>query len=153
MPDRRDLKQARIKPGYVLDADEISEFDMSDEDRVDFREGVLLFNAGDYWESHEAWEQVWKRHSEPSRVFLQALIQTAAAYHQLNRGIYHGVVKHFRNAETKLRPFPNPFLGLQTQPVKDALIAGISEAERLGADGIGDFDPSLVVELTYDPST
>ena len=86
-------------------------------------------------------------------MFLQALIQTAAAYHQLNRGIYHGVVKHFRNAETKLRPFPNPFLGLQTQPVKDALIAGISEADRLGADGIGDFDPSLVVELTYAPST
>ena len=75
---RSDPKAARLKPGYVLQAEDVVEFPMSDEDRRDMARGVDLFNRGEFWESHEAWEQIWLRHSEPSRVFLQALIQLTA---------------------------------------------------------------------------
>lgn len=85
---------------------------LTDEDRADLAEGVALFNAGKYWESHEAWEKIWKRHAEPWRFFVQGLIQAAAAHHQLRRGIRHGVIKHLRNALLKLDAAPANFAAL-----------------------------------------
>lgn len=42
--------------------------------------GVDLFNAGFYWEAHEAWESIWQKCVDPiQHEFLQALIQLAAA--------------------------------------------------------------------------
>jgi predicted metal-dependent hydrolase len=73
---------------------------------------VALFNAGEFWESHEAWEKIWQRHSEPWRYFVQGLIQAAAALHQLQRGIRHGVIKHLHNALAKLDAAPDDFGGL-----------------------------------------
>jgi len=49
--------------------------------------GVDLFNAGFYWEAHEAWEGVWKASREADQAqatFVQGLILIAAA--QLKRG-------------------------------------------------------------------
>jgi len=88
---------------------------LSEEDRADLAEGVALFNAGEYWESHEAWEKIWKRHAEPWRYFVQGLIQAAAAHHQLRRGIRHGVIKHLRNALVKLDEAPGDFAELNLE--------------------------------------
>jgi predicted metal-dependent hydrolase len=74
-----------------------------------------LFNAGKFWESHEAWEKIWKRHEEPWRYFVQGLIQAAAAHHQSRRGIRHGVIKHLRNALVKLDAAPADFAGLELE--------------------------------------
>ena len=43
--------------------------------------GLDLFNHEFYWESHEAWEALWlpRPPGEPTREFLQGLIQAAAA--------------------------------------------------------------------------
>jgi hypothetical protein len=146
----RDLSKARIKPGYVLDPGDISEPRMSGQDWKDFSAGVRLFNNGEYWESHEAWEYVWKRHDEPSRVFFQALIQLAAAYHQLDREIHHGVIKHFRSASTKLAPFPDVFLGVDLTSIKRCLEKGTVEAERLGPEELKDFNRNLVAKIDFE---
>ena len=43
--------------------------------------GVALFNAGYYWEAHEAWESLWHAHGRrgPVAAVLQGLIKLAAA--------------------------------------------------------------------------
>lgn len=151
MTPRPDPKAARLKPGYVLGAAEVVEFPMSDEDRRDMARGVVLFNRGEFWESHEAWEQIWLRHAEPARVFLQALIQLAAAYHQLHRGIHHGVVKHLNNVALKLGPFSGCFLGVDVDGVKESVEQGQTEIHRVGSAGIESFDRALVCTITFDP--
>jgi len=47
----------------------------------DYLFGVDLYNAGYLWEAHEAWEGLWHRakHDETQALFLQGLIQCAAA--------------------------------------------------------------------------
>ncbi len=97
----------------------LSEPKMSGQDWDDFRRGIVLFNGGKFWESHEAWEEVWKRHPENSRLFFQGLIQVAAGLHQLERNIVHGAEKHFRNALWKLKPFRPVFLGINVKKVVD----------------------------------
>ncbi len=148
---RSDPLAARLKPGYVLAAEDVVELPMTDEDRRDMARGVELFNAGEFWESHEAWEQIWLRHDEPARVFLQALIQLAAAYHQLQRGIHHGVVKHLNNVALKLGPFTGCFLGVDVDAVKAAVARGQAEINRVGKAGLEDFDRALVCRIAFDP--
>ncbi|MCZ6820224.1 MAG: DUF309 domain-containing protein [Calditrichaeota bacterium] len=94
------------------DFSDLHEPEMSEADWQDFRRGIALFNDGQFWDAHEAWEEIWKRHPESSRIFFQGLIQVAAGFHQLRRTIFHGVDKHLRNALWKLRPFQPHCLGI-----------------------------------------
>lgn len=43
--------------------------------------GIDLYNAGFFWEAHEAWEGLWRsaKHDPAQRQYLQGLIQCAAA--------------------------------------------------------------------------
>ena len=52
--------------------------------REAFETGARLFDAGEFWNAHEAWEERWRVESDPAqRRFLQGLIQIAAACHKL----------------------------------------------------------------------
>lgn len=48
-------------------------------------EGLHLYNTGEYFAAHEAWETVWLAAPEPERTFLQGLIQVTAAFEHLKR--------------------------------------------------------------------
>lgn len=49
-----------------------------------FVRGALLFDAGAFFEAHEAWEEMWRVESDVTRRrCLQGLIQIAAAFHKL----------------------------------------------------------------------
>ena len=126
----RDLSKARVKPEYVINPEDVVEPSMSPDDWRDFEEGVDLFNRGLFWESHESWERVWRRHPEPSRIFFQGLIQAAAAHHQFRRGIRHGVIKHFNNALSKLDQFPGRFLGVDVTGLRESMRTGLEEILR-----------------------
>jgi hypothetical protein len=46
--------------------------------------GVGLFDAGEFFAAHEAWEDGWKATDEPeTRLLLQGLIQVAAGFHKV----------------------------------------------------------------------
>jgi predicted metal-dependent hydrolase len=67
-----------------------------------FREAVIFFNAGHYFEAHEAWEDVWRSTGEgPLKRFLQGLIQAAVGLHHLHRrnavGARSQLAKSIRN--------------------------------------------------------
>lgn len=47
-----------------------------------FHEGIDLFNRGLFFESHEAWEEIWRSTTPEPRHLFQGLIQVAAAMHQ-----------------------------------------------------------------------
>ena len=44
-------------------------------------EGIRLFNSGQFFEAHEALEAVWLKSESHRKIFLQGLIQVAAAFH------------------------------------------------------------------------
>jgi len=46
--------------------------------------GIDLYNAGEYHAAHDAWEELWMGPVAPDeRLFLQAMIQSAVAFHHL----------------------------------------------------------------------
>jgi hypothetical protein len=62
--------------------------------------GIELFNAGYYWEAHEAWESLWHAHGRrgPTAEILQALIKLAAAGVKVREGRPAGVRTHAARA-------------------------------------------------------
>jgi predicted metal-dependent hydrolase len=49
-----------------------------------FARGALLFDAGEFFEAHEVWEERWRVATDKAeRDFLQGLIQVAAAFHKI----------------------------------------------------------------------
>src|SRR5579862_2067620 len=57
---------------------------MSDDAR--YLEGLRLYYCGQYWDSHEAWEELWHPAKGAVRHFLQGLIQLDAALIHTERG-------------------------------------------------------------------
>jgi uncharacterized protein len=65
-----------------------------------YRRGVALFNAGYYWEAHEAWEALWHAHGRRGATadLLKGLIKLAAAGVKVRERQPHGVITHARRA-------------------------------------------------------
>jgi predicted metal-dependent hydrolase len=133
---------------------------LSEEDLADLRHGVALFNAGEFWESHEAWEKIWQRHAEPWRYFIQGLIQAAAAHHQWRRGIRHGAIKHLKNSLAKLETAPPGLAGLDIGRFLEylrRLLCGFeatgrrdwAQFDKQKCEGIYWLNPSQMVGLHY----
>jgi hypothetical protein len=88
-------KRCRAARAFVV-GDETSEIDPASSARAAFEAGARLFDAGAFWEAHEAWETRWRvERDEAERRLLQGLIQVAAAFHQLR-------VMHVEDAATRL---------------------------------------------------
>ncbi len=70
-----------------------------------FQWAVQLFNAGYYWEAHEAWEELWHLAGRVGVMadFLKGLIKLAAAGVKLREHNLAGVERHSRRAEELLQ--------------------------------------------------
>ncbi|WP_034387009.1 DUF309 domain-containing protein [Deinococcus sp. YIM 77859] len=84
---------------------------MTQEQDEVWRAGAALFNAGQWWEAHEAWEGPWQRASGDERHFLQALILLAAALH---KRWHHGSLTHrnYHKAGRYLDRLPDVYGGV-----------------------------------------
>ena len=84
--------------------------------------GIALFNEHHFWHAHEAWEAIWLRASGEEKVFLQGLIQLAAAYHHVQRRTFRGGVRLFDAALRKLERFADGYRGVdRTEAVAVAI--------------------------------
>jgi predicted metal-dependent hydrolase len=84
-------------------------------------QGLALFNAGRFFECHEAWEEVWKRAVGPEKLFYQGLIQTAVAILHAERGNLRGAASTLRKARAKLDPLPASYLAIELGEFRAAL--------------------------------
>lgn len=106
--------------------------------------GVDLFNAHHFWHAHEAWEGIWLASSGEEKIFLQGLIQLAAAYHHVQRGTFRGGVRLFDASFAKLERFPNGTYGVD----RDVAIAVAREHREQIARG-ENIDAGEFPKLSY----
>jgi hypothetical protein len=54
---------------------------------IDYLAGIDLYNAGEFHAAHDAWEERWLGEASfEEKLFLQAMIQSAVAFHHLEIG-------------------------------------------------------------------
>jgi len=76
--------------------------------------GVLLFNAQDYFEAHEVWEDLWAESHGEERRFYQGLIQAAVGLCHFGNGNLGGAAKLYRSARDYMERCGSPLLGLDS---------------------------------------
>jgi uncharacterized protein len=113
------------------------------------REGLRLFNAGEYYEAHEVLEHAWNDEPGPVREVYRAVLQISVAYHQITRGNYNGAVKMFLRAVQWFAPLPDVCQGIDIARLKADAAAARAHLEALGAARIMEFDRSLLRPVVF----
>jgi uncharacterized protein len=82
-------------------------------------QGLRHYNAGEYFEAHEARESVWLTTPQPEKTFLQGLIQITVAFHHLQRANPVGATRLLTAALRKLEPHSPTFCAISVLPLCD----------------------------------
>ena len=105
------------------------------------RLGAEHFNAGRFFQAHEAWEAAWHAAPEDERDFWQGATQVAVGFTHARRGNPTGAVTLLGRGATKLERYPARYKGF---PAGD-----VARAARAAADAIerGDEPQTPTVEI------
>jgi ribulose-phosphate 3-epimerase len=80
--------------------------------------GVELFNRGEFWEAHEAWEGAWMPHRhQPEGDFYKGLVQVAAGFYHYRRRNRNGALIKWRDGAEYLRRFVPEREGIPLEPL------------------------------------
>jgi len=85
--------------------------------------GIEHFNACDFYEAHEVWEDLWQDYSGPDRRFYQGLIQVAVCLHHFGNGNTRGAKKLYHGCQTYLNDYRPFHLGVDLEKLLGELTA------------------------------
>ena len=91
------------------------------------REGVRLFNAGEYYAQHDAFEALWMQTDGPVRELYRAVLQVGVALYQAQRGNRRGALKMLLRSAQWLRDLPDVCQGLDVAQLR-------ADVQRLRAE-------------------
>jgi uncharacterized protein len=74
--------------------------------------GIDYFNRCEFFEAHEAWEELWQDYSGPARKFYQGLIQVAVCLHHFGNGNIRGAKKLYLSSVAYLQPYGEHYEGI-----------------------------------------
>jgi predicted metal-dependent hydrolase len=83
--------------------------------------GIRHFNAREFYDAHEVWEDVWRESHGMEKRFLQGLIQAAVALHHHSTGNVVGACSLMERARKNLAQCPAEFGGIRVAPLLRAL--------------------------------
>jgi hypothetical protein len=117
-----------------------------------YLQGIAYFNACEFFEAHEVWEELWKDYSGELRLFYKGLIQAAVALHHFGNGNIRGARKVYfssRNYLAQYRPICcnldlEQFLA-QFDACFAVVAASTEEYPKI------DIDPEQIPEIVLDP--
>jgi hypothetical protein len=90
-------------------------------DSVGYQRGIRLFNAREFYDAHEVWEDVWRESHGVEKKFLQGLIQAAVAFHHHSTGNVVGACSLMERARRNLAGCPEEFGGVRVGVLLEAL--------------------------------
>ena len=95
-----------------------------------FERGLELFNRGQFFECHEAWEEIWKRSDGDAKLFYQGMIQAAVAILHTLRGNRDGARSLLEKSRAKLDSLPAEHMGIALGELRDGVTRFVETAER-----------------------
>lgn len=99
-----------------------------------FDRAVAHFNARAYWEAHEDWETLWHEAENERRLWLQGMIQIAAALFHYERGrTERGFSKLIQGGWEKARPYEGDVHGIRFDAFLEEVRPWRVHGEAVGA--------------------
>src|SRR4051794_8305800 len=121
-----------------------------------YLDGIQLFNDHEFFEAHEAWEDIWHMAYGLKHEFYQGLIQCAVALEHYRRSNPRGVISLYQSYRPKFKDVPPVFMGMAVPQFLAAMheaLRPVIEASPLPEKGQIQLDPNRVpmIALAYDP--
>ena len=113
-------------------------------------EGLRLFNAGEYFEAHEALEEAWNAEKGKVRDLYQGILQIAVVYLHITRKNYNGAVKVYTRSQKRLKDWPAVCRGIKVEKLRRDAETVIHEVQRLGPERLSEFDRSLLKPVEWE---
>ena len=114
------------------------------------KKGLQLFNAGEYFEAHEALEDAWNDETGNAKSLYRGILQTAVVYLHITRENYNGAVKVYQRSVKWLNDLPDICKGIRLGELRKNAKSTIVEIQKLGEERIAEFDISLLKPITWD---
>ena len=83
-----------------------------------FRQGIELFNRGEFYDCHEVLEEVWTPTKQPERWFLQSLIHFAVGFYHHQRDNKIGAVRQLAKGLRKIQGYLPAWGGVRTAAIE-----------------------------------
>jgi len=112
------------------------------------REGISLFNAGEYFECHEVLEDIWRAEPDPVRALYQGILQIGVAFHHLHRDNFRGAVKLLTGGTEKVARFLPCCMGVDTQKLNAEACACLEALRALGPERLDEFDRAMIPRIS-----
>jgi predicted metal-dependent hydrolase len=109
--------------------------------------GIEEFNQGDFFECHETLEELWLAEAGPIRELYQGILQIGVAFHHLRAGRFRPVVVLLKRGKRYLRSFAPTCMAVNLEALLAAATRCLDEVQRLGPDGLDEFDWALVPKI------
>lgn len=114
-------------------------------------EGIELFNAGHYYECHDALEEAWRAEEGPVRDLYRAILQIGISYFQIERGNYRGALKMLLRVRQWLAPLPAACQGVDVDRLREDVSRVYDTLTTLGPDDMTELDRSLFRPVRFTP--
>src|SRR5512134_218432 len=94
-------------------------------------EGLRLFNAGKYFEAHEALEDAWNAEKGKVRELYRGVLQIAVVYLHITRRNYNGAIKVYGRSQRWLKDWPENCRGIEVGQLRRDAEFVMTEVMRL----------------------
>lgn len=116
-----------------------------------FLAGIVLFNAGDFFEAHELWEDLWAEAHGTERRFYQGLIQAAVGLCHFSNGNLAGAAKLYRSSRDYMSACGERFGGMDLTDFRARMERCFGPVLVPSPDRATRPDPGLVPVIRLDP--
>lgn len=113
------------------------------------RQGIDLFNQGEYYRCHDELEEAWRQDETLGRDLFRGILQIGVALYQVQQGNYRGAVKMLLRARQWLDPLPEICRTIHVAALRQNAAAIYEEIIALGPENITQFDWKCVEVVQY----
>ena len=117
-----------------------------------YLKGIAHFNACEFFEAHEVWEELWKSYSGELRLFYKGLIQAAVSLHHFGNGNIRGARKVYGSSRSYLEQYGPACMGLDLEKFLgefDACFAEVAASTEQFPQI--ELNPDKIPEIWLDP--
>ncbi len=86
-----------------------------------FKKGLDDYESGEYFEAHEAWEDLWSDFNFSDRKFIQGLIQLAVSFVHLGNGNLIGAKSLLKKCQNKFIDYSGIHRGINLEELKSSI--------------------------------
>ncbi len=110
-----------------------------------FQKGLMEYEKGDYFEAHEAWEDLWSDYNLTDRKIIQGLNQISVSFVHLRNGNMNGARSLLKKCSEKFEPYQHLQRGINMNELKMGIETVALAYEEIDDPQIFDWDlvPSL----------